>query len=381
MGAHRRRARLSPGARRARAFLAPVLALLLAGCSPVYLLRAGWAEARILAGRRPIVEVAADSATAPDTRGKLALALEARRFAADSLGLRVGDSYTTFTKLERDTLALVLSAAEPDRLEPRTWWFPVVGDIPYRAFFDEDDARAEKKALEARGLDTYLRPTAAFSTLGWFSDPLLSTVLEGDHVRVVETVLHELAHNHLYLPGHTRFNESFASYVGAAGAVRFFCHRKGGGPDTVWCRRARDRWFDDRLFSRYLDRMVASLREVYGDASMHREQKLRRREQLFADALERFDRELEPALRSHTFAVFRRTPLNNATLLTRMRYYHRLDDFQLHLAARGGDLAASIRVLAREAPATDDPFGLLPGSPGAAAVAPGLSRGVSPALR
>jgi len=348
----------APRALRGPALLAALV--LLGGCSPIYVARAGLAEYRILSARRPIPEVLRDSATSPDVRGKLSLTLEARRFAVDSLGLRAGDSYTTFTRLESDTLALVLSAAPVDRLAPKTWWFPIVGHIPYRAYFDEGNALDEQGDLEADGFDTYLRPTAAFSTLGWFSDPLLSTLLAFDHVALVETVLHELAHNHLYLAGHTRFNESYATFVGATGAIRFFCNRRGGGPDTVWCRRARARWADDRRFSDHIDGLVAELRALYAGTGIPEEELRRRREAIFQGARERFRRDVLPTLESKTFRAYRRTPLNNATLLARMRYYHRLGDFHAYLEARPGGLPGAIRDLSRDAPAADDPFDVLP---------------------
>jgi len=359
VGAEGGRSRLSPA--RGSVLLAVLTGvLLLAGCSPVYVLKAGWAEARILRAREPIHEVAARPSTPSDLRGKLALVLEARRYAADSLGLEVGDAYTTYTELETDTLALVLSAAPPDRLQAHTWWFPIVGHIPYRAFFGEDDAREAERELREEGFDTYLRPTAAFSTLGWFSDPLLSSVVERDAVGVVETVLHELAHTHLFVPGHVRFNESYATFVGHAGAAAFFCGREGGGPDTVWCRRARDRWRDAQRFSRFLDGLVAEVEALYADPALSREEKVARRAEVFAAARERFRDEVRPRLRSYSFASFVETPLNNATLLSRMRYYHRLPDFDAFLRARKGNLATAIGDLVDGVGEVGDPFDLLP---------------------
>ena len=235
-----------------------------------------------------------------------------------------------------------------------------MGRVPYRAYFSEDDAREAEAALRKRGFDTYLRPTAAFSTLGWFSDPLLSTVVAQDHVGLVETVLHEIAHAHLFVPGRVQFNESYATFVGHAGAASFFCRRRGGGPDTVWCNRARDRWADVQRFSRFLDGVVADLETVYGDPALSREEKLVRREEVFEGAKERFRAEVRRDLRSYRFGYFLATPLNNATLLARMRYYHRLPDFDALLLEREGDLAATIAFLAREADDADDPFTLLP---------------------
>ena len=170
-------------------------------CSPVYVVKAGIAEARILRARRPIHEVLADTTVDADTRNKLAWVMEARRFAATDLGIDVGESYTMYTQLDRDTLAMVVTAAYRDRLVPKTWWFPIVGTVPYKGHFSLESALREEAGLAEKGFDTYVLPTAAFSTLGWFNDPLLSSVLRTDDVEVVATVLHELSHNFLFVPG------------------------------------------------------------------------------------------------------------------------------------------------------------------------------------
>ncbi|MBW3533993.1 MAG: aminopeptidase [Gemmatimonadetes bacterium] len=353
-GGRRRRSR--------RLVLALALAPLMAGCSPLYVIRAGIAEARILAARRPIPEVILDPATDERTRGKLVLALEARAWAADSLGLDVGDSYTSFTQLHTDTLAMVLSAAYRDRLASKTWWFPVVGRVPYRGYFDLDDALAAQRALESDGLDTYLRPTAAFSTLGWFADPLLSTLLRQDEVELVETILHELSHNHLWVPGHVTFNESYATFVGRAGAVDFFCRRPGGGPDTVKCERARARWRDYQRFSRFMDGLVSELRELYGRADLGPQATLAGRQAIFDVALDRFRQGVQPEFEDVAFSGFLTVPLNNATLLARMRYYHRLGDFQALLDTHGGSVARAVAALEAGLDDVEDPFDLLPRS-------------------
>ncbi len=136
-----------------RALLLAALAggALASACSPIYVIKAGLAEAKILRARRPLPEVILDPATDERTRGKLTLVREARRYAIEALELDVGDSYTTFSQLEKDTLALVLSAAHRDRLTSRTWWFPIVGSVPYRAFFDVGDAKDEQLKLEGQG--------------------------------------------------------------------------------------------------------------------------------------------------------------------------------------------------------------------------------------
>jgi len=340
--------------------LLPLLVLggVLSGCNPLYVAKAGWSQASILASRVPFERIIVDPETDEATRGKLLLVLEARAFAKESLGFQnMGAAYTSLAELRTDTLALVLSAAYPDRLAFRTWWFPITGHVPYRAYFSTRSGEAARDRLSAQGFDTDLRPTAAFSTLGWFADPLYSSLLRLDPVALVETVLHELAHNHLFLPSQGRFNESFATWAGLAGSVAFFCTRPGGGPDTVWCQRAQDRHADARVVSRYLMELEASIRTLYesGDPEAPALRFAR-----YAEAREHFLEEVEPQLRASRYPALSQRPLNNATLLARALYYHELEGFDRLLDAEGGDLTATLIRLRREAPGKADPFALLP---------------------
>lgn len=331
------------------------------GCSPIYVARAGWAQARILASRTPLPEVMVDPATDPRVAGKLRFVWDARRFAIGELGFRdAGDSYTSLATLESDTLALVLSAAYRDRLAFRTWWFPVAGRVPYRAYFSEEAALRARDEMAARGFDTHLRPTAAFSTLGWFADPVYSTLLRLDAVALVETILHELAHNHLYLPGRGRFNESWATFAGHAAAITFFCTREGGGPDTVMCARARDRWADARTVGHFLTELEAEIRAVLARTELPPDERLALRDRVYSDARGRFRDEVRPTLRATSYGSLAADPLNNATLLSRTLYHHRLDDFHRLWQERwGGDLPALLSWIRDEAPRHDDPFALL----------------------
>ena len=143
-----------------------VLIVALIGLMPTgrYLARAGWEEGKILARRKPITQLVASPGTDARTRAKLELVLDARRFAADSLGLKVNQSFTTYSRLDADTLVLVVSAAYRDRLSMYTWWFPIVGRVPYKGYFDFGDAHATARDLERSGFDAYVRPASAFST-------------------------------------------------------------------------------------------------------------------------------------------------------------------------------------------------------------------------
>ena len=326
--------------RRPILLLALALPLAAGACSPGYVLRAAWEEAKILNRRQPIARVIANPATDSATRAKLALVLEARAFAADSLGLAAKKSYTLLSRVESDTLALVLSAAYPDRFQAKTWWFPIVGSVPYKGFFDEDDARRAVARLEAQGFDTYLRPTAAFSTLGWFNDPLLSTLLRYDEVSLANTVVHEIFHNTFFAPGQVAFNESLANFVGGRGAVDFFCDRDG--TESPRCVRARDAWADDLLFGAFLTSLVRDLEALYGRADLDREQKIAMREEVFSAAKARYASDVRPRLKVENFDRFLRDELNNATIISRRIYYDRLDLFERVLHSRGGDLKRTV---------------------------------------
>jgi predicted aminopeptidase len=329
--------------------------LLLSACSPLYVVRAGIEEARILSRRRPIVDVIADPATPAQTRHKLELVLQARDFAQHALHLDAGQSYTTYSYVDSDTLLLVVSAARRERFQAHTWWFPIVGRVPYKGFFDFDAAHAEARRLESAGYDTYVRPSAAFSTLGWFNDPLLNTMLRYDDVSIVNTVIHEILHNTVYLPSRVSFNESFANFVGERGAIEFFCNRDGESAPR--CRLARDSWADNLAYAAFLSALVAELERLYGRTDIEDAEKLVLRETVFDAARSRFRAELEPVLRTNTFRGFLNRPLNNATLIGTRLYYDRLALFEAVYQHVDRDFVTALHAILTAARARpDDPF-------------------------
>ncbi len=139
------------------------------------------------------------------------MVIELRRFAADRLGLNVGNAYRTVTEVDKGAIVWVVMAAPKDSLTPYTWWFPIVGAVPYRGYFDVADANAEAAEFEQDGFDTLVRPAVAFSSLGFFSDPVLSNLLKLDRVQLAGVIFHELFHRTFYLAGDAMFNESQAA--------------------------------------------------------------------------------------------------------------------------------------------------------------------------
>lgn len=341
----------------------PVCMLLgLCGCSPEYVIRAAWEEAGILWRAEPIAAVLEEGGVDPDARGKLEMVLELREFAARDLGLNVGGSYAAYSHVDRDVLLHVLTAVPKTSLEPYTWWFPFVGRVPYKGYFDGSAARREAESLAARGYDTHIRPASAFSTLGWLDDPLLRRLLELDRVTLAEVVLHELLHNTLFVSGSVAFNESLANFVGKTGAVEFFTQRRGAGSPEA--RRARRAWLHEVEFSRMMMELAGCLRGLYREAAPEAE-KLARREQVFARAQRRWARRLA-GRPDHGHAWFSRTTLDNAVVLQHLLYVSHLERFDELYRRQGRRLPRSIEAVGDAVREGGDPFDALPPSVGPA---------------
>lgn len=329
-------------ARRAAAWMS--LALVVGGCGAGYVARAGYEEARILWRRRPIAEVLAQPDLDPAMRAKLELVGAVRAYARDDLGLHVGGSYTSVATVDASQVVHVVTAAPRTRLQPLTWWFPIVGSVPYRGYFDEADATAFAADLEREGNDTMVRPAIAFSTLGWFDDPLLSTMLRDDESRLADTVIHELTHSTRYVPGQAAFNESLAMFVGLCGAERFFAARG----DSERAANVAARWADAQTFSTALAEVVARLRRAYATPIDEPA-----RQALFAELQQAV---AEREWRTQEYAVFWRRPINNAVIVHDQLYADRLPLFAAALACHGGDLRATLAAILAGLDAHDDPY-------------------------
>ena len=341
-------------------FLGTCLLLALCGCSPEYFIRAAYEEGRILWRRQPITTVLAEDGVAPDVRRKLEMVLELRDFAADELRLNVGGSYAAYSYVDRPVLLHVLIAVPKTSFEPYTWWFPFVGRVPYKGYFDRNDADKEAESLAAQGYDTHIRPAGAFSTLGWFDDPLLGRLLKLDRVSLADVVVHELLHNTLFVPGSVAFNESLANFVGKRGAIEFFGRRHGSrSPEAEAARRA---WREEIEFSAVMMEMVKCLRELYREPVPEAE-KLRRREEVFARSRRQWAKTLD-GRPHHRHASFSRRKLDNAVILQSLLYVTDLARFEELYQREAGDLTRAIEAVGKVSRDAGDPFDALPGDPG-----------------
>ncbi|MEP6832630.1 MAG: aminopeptidase, partial [Gemmatimonas sp.] len=324
------------------------------GC---YVTRGAYEEARILSRRKPITKLVADSTTDKLTRAKLSLVLAARTFAHDSLKLKTGESFTKFSQLDHDTLVLVLSAAYRDRLERRTWWFPIVGRFPYKGFFDFDKAKRTAESMRKDGFDVVLGASSAFSTLGWFNDPLVSSTLKADSTLLVNTVMHELLHNTFFSKNNVSFNESFASFVGARGAERFFLARG----DSASAKYVMADWDDDRVLGAFWAHLSRDLRAAYDkwprDSARAR---IAARDSVYVRARKQLVDSVGPLLQTYPKTWPERVTLNNAVVLSRQVYADGLDLFDAVFEREGRDIVKAVARISEVATAGGkDPQGAL----------------------
>lgn len=304
-----------------------------------YLTRAGLEQTRILEAREPIVALLREPKTDSATRASLQLVLDARDFAAE-IGYEAKQTYTTYADIGRDTLLLVLSASPRDCLCPYTWNYPIVGRIPYKGFFDPAMAHREAGRLERRGYDIYLRPAGAFSTLGWFNDPLYSTAMSRDSVELAATVLHEIAHNTLYLKSATPFNESFAQFAGYRGAEVFFRQRGS----VVAADQAANRWLDEVVLSGYYADLGARLDSLYRGVTDSAAVDSGRAE-LGRWARDQLQGPVGSQLRTYTIGPMAERPINNARLIAARIYRTHLERFEQWYERHGRDVRVAVRAL------------------------------------
>ena len=344
--------------RRGLVAIAAVLGVLWLISAPTacYLSRGAWEEAKILRRRESIEAVISHWQTPDSIRAKLRLVLAAREYARDSLRLRTKDSFTTFSRLDHDTLVLVVTAAYRDTLKPYTWWFPIVGTVPYKGYFDFAAARRDAQALSDGGFDVYVRPSDAFSTLGFFNDPLLNTTLRADVLSLANTVIHELTHNTFYAKGQAAFNESFAMFVGARGAAAFFRSRD----QPIAAQHIDAQWQDDKLLARFWLTLTHSLDSAYAAHPESKAERLAARDSVYAHARAQLVNEVAPQFKTINPIYAQRVTLNNAALLARRVYATDLDVFDRVYEREGRDLKRTIgRIIALAKSDPKQPFAAL----------------------
>lgn len=306
--------------------------VLLGGC---YLLQSAAGQLEIMSERKPIARVIADPATAPEVRRQLESVAEVREFATRVLGLPDNGSYRSYADVHRPYVVWNVVAAPEFSADPKKWCYPIVGCVAYRGYFVERRAHAFADQLRRRGLDVTVDGVAAYSTLGHFDDPILSTMLGWSQVELAAIVFHELTHQMIYVPDDADFNEALASTVEEEGVRRWL--------ESLGRERELERYrlHQERL-AQVVGLMLAArdrLRALYASGEDHARMR-REKAAVFAD-LRRCYAELERRWGDRSgFSSWFDGELNNASLASIATYTDCVPGFRRELAAVGGDLGA-----------------------------------------
>jgi predicted aminopeptidase len=298
----------------------------LTGCQLNYLAKSAYAQINLLRKRVPVEEAMKDPALSPESKRKLALAQAARHFAETELGLKPTQNYTTFVQLDGPYVTYVVSAAPKNALEHHLWHYPLVGSLPYKGFFNPEDAKTEASSLKQEGLDVFVRGVSAYSTLGWFRDPILSSMLDYRDYELVNTIIHETVHATIYIKSEADFNERLASFIGNKGTELFYARTQSQNP-AVWDEMKADA-HDEVIFGEFISKELSALEKWYEerkDQAIPEDVRVARLKEI----QERFKSEAKPKFQLPTaYSKFETTDLNNARLLTYRLYMQDLSDFE-----------------------------------------------------
>jgi len=324
---------------------ATVVLLTLTSCQMAYVIESGFEQAKILRARVPIEEVQRDPQTSEDLQQKLKVVKSVLKFAKEELAFHTNNNYETYVDLKRPYVTWTVVASHRWRIKAHTWHFPIVGEVPYLGFFDPDDAKAKAQELE-KIYDVNVGGVRAYSSLGWFEDPVLSTMLTGKPFDLAELLLHELTHANIYVAGDADFNERIATFLGQKSA--FLWGKNNLKEEELF--QAEKEVRDQKKFSQFLTQELRTLEEEYEkyqkenglpstdsqvavelsadpDTMPESSSAHRWRQSRLVELQNIYLSQLKPKLETDVFDSFAKSKMNNARLLGYKIYLSRLDDF------------------------------------------------------
>ncbi len=316
-----------------------MLSLTLSGCYYTQLARG---QMELLKARRPIAEVLRDPATPPDVVAALELVAATREYAQE-IGLEVEGQYESYAAWPGERMLTTIVRTRPGELVAYPFWFPLIGDAPYKGYFKEEDAKRAAEKLRSDGFDVCVSPVRAYSTLGWFDDPLTEPMLRLPPGQLTEVILHELVHTTVFAPGEPDFNEGLATFVGQEAAVRFRERRDEG-------ERARLEVTESRMMSYVMANFRRGITRLYAEQPAGSDRDLQRRK-FEGDLLEIITTlDLETV---DTERYAEQVRLNDACLVLGGTYEADIPRYEARLADLGGDLEALLTAARAAADAAD----------------------------
>ena len=304
----------------------------------LYGIAQGKGQLKVVMNARDLDDVLSDRDVADSIKYKLRLVQEVKQFAYDHLGFDQTSNYQTYYDQKGKPSLWVVTGAKPFMLEPKEWYFPFLGAVPYKGFFELDRAQMEEQELEKQDWDTNLRVAGGWSTLGWFKDPILSNMLNESEGELANTIIHELTHGNLFVKDSVEFNENLASFFGDQGARLFLKHKFGSGSPQE--RVYEQKQADQRKFTSHILRGATLLDELYTSKATGTSDSLlmEPKNALIGEIIENADT-LTLYEKNRYMQYLEKSKVNNAFFMSYLRYRADLGVFEKELKTRfKGDL-------------------------------------------
>jgi predicted aminopeptidase len=283
----------------------------------LYLWQSVRGQISLLVDGRSIAEMQQDPKVPISLKQQFKRVADVKAFAEQKLGLKPTRNYEKYLDLKRDYLVMVLTASPPLKMESYTWWFPVVGTVPYKGYYDKEMGLSDQKQLQAQGLETHFRASPAYSTLGWFQDPLLSTMLQYGEFYLVSTVIHESVHATLWIPGDVSFNENLASFVGYHGALDYYASKYGKGSKQY--QEGLQIQSNQKIFAEFIADLHDRLKRLY-ESDAFTANKYDRKAALIEEMKSRYRVEIVKKFKGNGYAGFDQREWNNAMIMAYRHY-------------------------------------------------------------
>lgn len=322
-----------------RIILLATILPLLSGC---YLLNQGSYLLRYNLGAENIERVLSREDLEPDIRTMLEEVVEIRRFAREELGLAENRNYTRYSRTGEEYLVNVVTACKEDSFTPRTWSFPIVGTVPYKGFYRREDALRLARRLKEKNYDVIVRPVDAFSTLGFFSDPIYDFMRDYSVFDLADLIIHEQTHATLFVKSEIQFNEELATFVGYEGAIRYMASR--GDPGDAVRRELEQGAAEREVFLELMRELYAELDEAYRTLPS-RGARLAAKEEIISRFQRRIETDYGRYFMTERFRFLSTMELNNAYILSWNIYSRDLSLFEELFEACNEDVSAFMEAL------------------------------------
>ncbi len=324
------------------ALLIILLILILPFLTQCYLLKQGSYVLRYNSRAEKIQRLEREETVTKKEQALFTLVDEIRSYAVKEIGLKNNNNYTKYVQVDKNYLVDVVSASKKDRFEPYLWKFPLFGSFPYKGFFERDDAQKEARKLREMDYDVLVRKADAFSTLGFFSDPIYSYMTEYSEYTLASLIIHEQTHATIYLKNKVQFNEELATFMGREGALSFIRNRYG--EDSDYYKKVIAYRKDVETFYKIMHELYSRLDSLY-NSGKSRDEILQRKEQILQEFQSTIREHYGDFFTTDAFKGITKVQINNAYILSVHRYTGDLSQFYTLYNALGYDLHRMMEVI------------------------------------